>query len=202
MTYSESDYLPLSALQHYLFCPRQCALIHINQQWVENRLTAEGRLLHQRVDREEHEIRDGVRIEYAVPICSRQLGLSGKADVVEFHQGRPFPVEYKRGRPKPDACDLVQLCAQALCLEEMMAVEIADGAIFYGQPRRRLAVSFDPELRGKTRAAAASVHELIDSGRVPPPEYESRKCRNCSMLEICMPRTKGSVSDYLREFLS
>ncbi len=198
--HSEADFLPLSALQHYVFCPRQCALIHVELLWAENRFTAEGRLLHDRVDREEYEIRDGVRIEYAVPVSSYRLGLAGKADVVEFHGSRPFPVEHKRGRPKPDDCDLVQLCAQALCLEEMMKVEVPAGAIFYGQPRRRLQVNFDPPLREKTVAAATAAHNRIDNGTVPPAEYDAKKCRHCSMLEICMPKKRCSVTAYLQEF--
>jgi CRISPR-associated exonuclease Cas4 len=200
--YSEADYLPLSALQHYIFCPRQCALIHIEMQWSENRFTAEGRLRHQRVDRDEYEIRDGIRIEYSVPIHSRRLGLTGKADVVEFHHQQPYPVEHKRGRPKPDDCDLVQLCAQAFCLEEMMAIAIPEGAIFYGQPRRRLKVEFDERLREKTTTAAMAVHELIASSVTPLADYDRKKCRNCSMLEICMPGRQRSVLEYLREFVS
>jgi len=198
--YSESDFLPLSALQHYVFCPRQCGLIHVEMSWAENRFTAEGRLQHDRVDREEYEMRDGVRIEYAVPISSHRLGLAGKADVVEFHGDQPFPVEHKRGRPKPNDCDLVQLCAQALCLEEMMKVKVPAGAIFYGQPRRRLQVEFELPLREKTAAAAKAVHAMIANGTVPPAEFNNRKCHNCSMLEICMPKKQRSVAVYLREF--
>jgi CRISPR-associated exonuclease Cas4 len=169
--------------------------------WAENRFTAEGRLRHQRVDREEYEMRDGIRIEYSVPIHSCRLGLVGKADVVEFHQDQPFPVEHKRGRPKPDDCDLVQLCAQALCLEEMMAVTISEGAVFYGQPRRRLKVEFDERLRKETITVAAAVHKLIERGVSPPADYDRKKCRNCSMLDICMPGKRRSVAEYLREFI-
>jgi len=157
MNYIEDNLLSLSALQHYIYCPRQCALIHIEQQWVENRFTAEGRAQHERVDRQDHKTRDGVRIEYAVPLRSLQLGLIGKADAIEFHpdyenskpdsSGLVYPVEHKRGRPKPTHCDWVQLCAQALCLEEMMNIEILEGAVFYGQPRRRQVVVFDSALR-------------------------------------------------------
>ena len=199
--YSEADYLPLSALQHYIFCPRQCALIHIEMQWSENRFTAEGRLLHQRVDREEYEIRDGIRIEYSVPIHSRRLGLTGKADVVEFHGRQPFPVEHKRGRPKPDDCDLVQLCAQALCLEEMMGIEIMEGAMFYGKPRRRQLVEFTKELRDETIEASIALHELVSSGEIPPARHDARKCDTCSLKDVCMPKVSIDVSEYISQML-
>ncbi len=209
--YSETDLLPLSALQHYIYCPRQCALIHIEQQWVENRFTAEGRAQHERVDRREHKTRDGVRIEYAVPLRSLQLGLIGKADAIEFHPnsknpnpdslGIVYPVEHKRGRPKPSHCDWVQLCAQALCLEEMLNTEIPEGAIFYGQPRRRQVVVFDSALRAETEQTARNLHALIQSGKTPAAEYNSKKCGACSLHEICMPRKHRTVSRYLQECL-
>jgi CRISPR-associated exonuclease Cas4 len=230
--FDDADLLPLSALQHFVYCPRQCALIHLEQQWTENRFTAEGRAQHDRVDRPEHETRDGVRTEYAVLLRSLRLGLIGKADVVEFHQdetqhfkseisnstpysgslkspisdlkspGRPlrvFPVEHKRGRPKPDHCDHVQLCAQALCLEEMMNTKIPAGAIFYGQPRRRQPVEFTPELRAETEQVAARLHELIQSGKTPPAEYGKKKCEACSLVDLCMPKRTQRVGDYLDE---
>lgn len=229
--FDEADLLPLSALQHYVYCPRQCALIHVEQQWSENRFTAEGRAQHDRVDRPEHEVRDGVRLEYAVPLRSLRLGLIGKADVVEFHPPdeiqhlksqipdfkagmveseapsskspvRVFPVEHKRGKPKPDHCDWVQLCAQAICLEEMMQVEIPEGAIFYGQPRRRQNVEFTPELRTETETIAGKLHELIQSGKTPPPDYDEKKCSACSLFDICMPEKHRPVSAYLADVLS
>jgi len=199
--FTDSDLLPLSALQHYIYCPRQCALIHLEQQWVENRFTAEGRAQHDRVDRPEHETRDGIRYEYAVLLRSLRLGLIGKADVVEFHEHKVFPVEHKRGRPKPTHCDWVQLCAQALCLEEALGVEIREGAIFYGRPRRRQAVEFTPELRTETEQTAAALHRLIASGKTPPAEYNKKKCAACSLLEICMPQKHRNVSVYLKEAL-
>ena len=158
--YSEDQLLPLSGLQHLLFCERQCALIHIEQIWNENLYTAEGRILHERVDRGGHETRCRVRIEYGLPIRSLSLGLIGKADVVEFHLQKdgiwqPYPVEYKRGRPKKAPWDKVQLCAQAMCLEEMLETQIAEGALFYGKTRRRQRVVFDEALRSETKAAAA-----------------------------------------------
>lgn len=201
MTFSDPDLLPLSALQHFVYCPRQCALIHIEQQWSENRFTAEGRAQHDRVDRPEHEVRDGVRIEFAVPIRSLRLGLIGKADVVEFHNDHVFPVEHKRGRPKPDHCDWVQLCAQALCLEEMLDTSIASGAIFYGQPRRRQEVEFSPDLRTETEETARALHALILNGITPPPIYEKKKCSACSLYDLCLPRTTRDGSTYLREAL-
>ncbi|MFA5700008.1 MAG: CRISPR-associated protein Cas4 [Desulfuromonas sp.] len=196
----ESDYIMLSALQHYMFCPRQCALIHIEQQWAENRYTAEGQVLHERVDSHEKSKIGGVRSVRTLPIRSRRLGLSGQADVVEFHaDGTVLPVEYKRGRPKKDQCDEVQLCAQALCLEEMLDVEIAQGALFYGQKRRRQAVVFDPALRELTISTTQKVHELIDQQKTPPAIY-SKKCDQCSLLHLCLPRScekQRSVRRYL-----
>lgn len=194
----------LSALQHFRYCPRQCALIHIEQAWSENLFTAEGRVMHDKVDTANREVRGKVRIDYGVPLRSLRLGLIGKADVVEFHlmddgTRLPFPVEYKRGKPKIDDCDRVQLCAQAICLEEMLNVEIKEGALFYGQTRRREDVFFDTALRQETENTAGKVHELIKSGITPKAEY-SKKCERCSLLEVCMPKTCGktrSVSKYL-----
>ena len=201
MTFSDSDLLPLSALQHFIYCPRQCALIHLEQQWTENRFTAEGRAQHDRVDRPEHETRDGIRYEYAVLLRSLRLGLIGKADVVEFHDDKVYPVEHKRGRPKPTHCDWVQLCAQALCLEEMLGVEIGEGAIFYGLPRRRQPVEFSSELRKETEQATAALHELIQSGKTPPAEYIEKKCAACSLLETCMHQKRQAVSEYMKRML-
>ena len=198
------EQIMLSALNHYLYCPRRCALVHIEQAWSENVFTAEGKIMHEKADSNKCESRGNVRIDYSVPLRSLRLGLVGKADVVEFHKtddGRwlPFPVEYKRGKPKSDNCDKVQLCAQAICLEEMLNVEINEGALFYGQTRRREDVAFDTALRGETEETARRVHELIKSGITPKAEY-SKKCESCSLLELCMPKTCGkakSVSKYL-----
>ena len=209
--FSDAELIPLSALQHYVYCPRQCALIHLEQQWVENRFTAEGRMQHERVDRPEHEMREGVRYEYAVMLRSLRLGLIGKADVVEFHSapeqenlkppGRVFPVEHKRGRPKPTHCDWVQLCAQALCLEEVLNQSIEAGAIFYGKPRRREIVEFTAELRTETESVIAALHALYRSGKTPVAAYEKKKCDACSLIEICMPKKRRQVGDYLQEML-
>ncbi len=193
--YAEDDLLPISALQHLLFCERQCALIHLEGAWAENRLTAEGRIMHSKVHEADDESRGDVRIIRGLRLRSLRLGLVGQADVVEMHrEGEawvPFPVEYKRGRPKPDICDEVQLCAQTLCLEEMMGASIPEGAIFYGQPRRRHAVALGEELRARTEHAATRLRELLDRGVTPPAQYEA-KCDNCSLLNLCMPKVAGS----------
>jgi CRISPR-associated exonuclease Cas4 len=196
--YSEDDLLPISALQHLAFCERQWALIHLEQQWVENRLTAEGRRLHQRADDGHNQTREGVRICRGLHLRSLRLGLTGKGDVVEFHPDdagnmRPFSIEYKRGRPKPDQRDEVQLCAQALCLEEMLNVEIANGALFYGEPRRRTNVDFDAELRTETERLAARLHELNAARITPKAKYE-RKRDSCSLYSICLPKSTGASS--------
>jgi len=198
--YTEDDLIQLSALQHLVFCERQCALIHIEQVWSENLFTAEGRIMHDKVDTANRESRGSIRIEYGVPMRSLRLGLIGKADVVEFHKKGdtwiPFPVEYKRGKPKGGNCDKVQLCAQALCLEEMMNVEIPEGALFYGQTRRREDVKFDSPLRKETEEAARRLHELIAPGITPKAEY-SKKCEHCSLVDLCLPKVSSKASNYL-----
>ena len=198
--FSEDDLIQLSALQHLVFCERQCALIHIEQVWSENLFTAEGRIMHDKVDTANRESRGSIRIEYGVPMRSLRLGLIGQADVVEFHKTGdkwiPFPVEYKRGKPKIDDCDRVQVCAQALCLEEMLNVKISEGALFYGQTRRREDVIFDEKLRRETEEAAKKVHVLIESGITPKAEY-SKKCKKCSLLELCLPKASSKASSYL-----
>lgn len=196
--YLEDEYIQLSALQHMLFCRRQCALIHVEQLWVENRYTAEGRVMHERVDRGDSEDRGRIRVAYSLPLKSRQMGISGKADVVEFHlkegdggnQWVPFPVEYKRGKPKKNLSDKVQLCAQAICLEEMTGRSVTEGALFYGKTRRRLNVTFDRELRRVTSETAEKVHQLISDGTTPPAKYE-KKCDTCSFFDLCLPRAVG-----------
>ncbi|HPJ97437.1 MAG TPA: CRISPR-associated protein Cas4 [Syntrophales bacterium] len=209
MNCSEDDLIMISALTHYSFCPRRCALVHIEQSWTENRLTAEGRIMHERVHEEDSVSRGKVRIDYGVPLRSLQYGLIGKADVVEFHlrengTWQPFPVEYKRGKPKTDLSDKIQLCAQAICLEEMLGVAVPDGALFYGQTRRRLDVRFDEVLRQEMAQAAEQARSLIDSGKTPKPVY-AKRCENCSLLAECLPRTiekKRSVKSYLTRILA
>jgi CRISPR-associated exonuclease Cas4 len=228
--YAESELLPISGLQHLMFCERQWGLIHIEQQWEENRLTMEGRVLHERVDEAGPETRRDVRIARGLPLRSLRLGLVGRADVVEFHRiegsdtvytearagnasiatavpltgqrglWRVFPVEYKRGRPKLNPVDEVQLCAQSLCLEEMLNVQVTDGALFYGQPRRRHDVAFTPALRGQTEALAARMRNLFESGVTPPAVYEKR-CLSCSLIDQCLPKTAGA-SKSARTYLS
>jgi CRISPR-associated exonuclease Cas4 len=198
----ESDYIMLSALQHYLFCPRQCALIHIEQQWAENRYTVEGQLLHEQADSGHSQQKGRVRIVRTLMICSQRLGLSGQADVVEFHSdGCVFPIEYKRGRHKKDRCDEVQLCAQALCLEEMLDVSVDSGALYYGKQRRRKEILFDDELRDLTLGIIRKTHRMIKSGVTPSAAYE-KKCNACSLFNICLPTSCASgrsVSRYLNQ---
>lgn len=206
--YHPDDFIMLSALQHFAFCPRQCALIHVEQVWLENRLTAEGRIMHEHVHEEGNESRGDVRIEHGVSLRSLELGVIGKADVIEYHRQaadtwQAFPVEYKRGKPKPDHSDKIQLCAQALCLEEMRHVHIPAGALFYGKTRRRLDVEFDEALRQETSEAARLTHELIESGQTPKPVY-AKRCESCSLMGECMPKTmqkKRSVQNYLKRML-
>jgi len=206
VSYTEDDLIAISALQHLAFCERQCALIHIEQMWDENRLTAEGRIMHEHVHEAGDESRGDVRIERGVSLRSLRLGLIGKADVVEFHKmeagnWQPYPVEHKRGKPKPEDCDKVQLCAQAMCLEEMLGVEVPSGAIFYGRTRHRLDVEFDTRLREETEKATKQVHDLIKSGKTPRPVYD-KKCKSCSLINQCLPEVlekERSVKRYLTQ---
>jgi len=200
----DEDLIPLSALQHYLYCPRQCALIHLEQQWAENRQTAEGRLLHHRADAPQTERRRGVRTVTAMPLVALELGITGKADVVEFHRDGAgefaLPVEYKRGRPKSHRADEVQLCAQALCLETMLGQPIASGELFYGQTRRRKEVVFDPVLRELTHRTIAQTRTMLSSGVTPTANYQARRCDACSLIDLCQPRLLGlrNVDIWLR----
>lgn len=201
------DSLPISGLQHYLFCPRQCALIHLDQEWTENRFTAEGRVLHDRAHDGPDESRPGIRITRGLPVRSESLHIHGVCDIVEFHRsGTVMPVEYKRGKPKAHRADEVQLCAQALCLEETLNTEIPAGALFYGKPRRRTAIEFDDALRDLTRSIAAEFHRLIEEKIIPVAVYESRKCGACSLKEICLPKvsqfSSQQFSSRLRRQLS
>jgi CRISPR-associated exonuclease Cas4 len=215
--YTEDDLLPISALQHLVFCPRQCALIHVEGLWAENRLTVEGRQLHEKAHAAGDQARGDLRIARGLLLRSLRLGLYGKADVVEFRpidtaqngpgeaKGRqPFPIEYKRGKPKSHDADRVQLCAQALCLAEMLALDVPSGALFYGRTRRRLDVDFTADLRARTERAAAELHDLIAAGRIPP-ATRSQRCRRCSLQELCLPRATAparSAAGYLRRTLA
>ena len=200
MSYDDDSLLMISALQHLLFCERQCALIHIEQVWTENVFTVRGQGMHERAHEGGTEYRDGIRIERGVSLRSRRLGLVGKSDIVEFHKKKdaiidnkwllaPFPVEYKLGKPKRNRCDEVQLCAQAICLEEMLDVDIPEGALFYGKTKRRKEIVFDCELRGITENTAIRLHKLIEGGITPLPRYEKHKCDNCSLFELCLPKS-------------
>lgn len=187
--FSDDQLLPLSALQHYVFCPRQTALIHLEQAWADNRFTAEGNVLHNKAHDGHDESRPGVRITRSLPVVSRRLGLAGQCDIVEFHaDGTVVPVEYKRGKPKSHDADEVQLCAQAMCLEEMLGVGIAEGFLFYGQQKRRTRLVFDAGLRERVETTARALHELIAARVTPAAEYDGRRCDACSLIELCQPK--------------
>jgi len=193
---ADDDALPISGLQHLAFCSRQWALIHLEQVWVENVRTAEGRLLHERADLPGESRRASVRTVRGMWLRSEKLRLTGRADIVEFRPA-PYPVEYKRGKSKPNDCDTVQLCAQALCLEEMLDTAIERGAIFYGNPRRRLEVDFTSELRSRTEELAATMHRLYQS-RVTPAATPGPYCRNCSLVDVCLPQATSHEDDAAR----
>ena len=230
--YSEDELLALSGLQHLAFCPRQWALIHLEQVWAENQLTAEGRERHERVHEETREIRHGVRTVRSLQVHSLELGISGICDVVEFPledapggqqqddldwladanpfsglqppsepaaSQSPLPVEYKRGKPKVNDCDRVQLCAQALCLEEMTGKAVPQGAIYYWEPRRREIVELTAGLRSETRALCREMHRLY-SARLTPPAIEFKGCKKCSLIDLCLPGKLGSNRSARRYF--
>ena len=181
------DYVMISALQHTAYCPRQCALIHVEQTWDENLFTMRGNRVHERVDIPEDELIEGVRIERAMPLWSHKLGLTGKADVVEFDkQNQPFPVEYKVGARKARDADSIQLCAQALCLEEMLECRVEKGAIYHARSRRRREVLLDEKLRSHTLKIIAQTREILASGQLPSPVADSR-CEDCSLIDACLP---------------
>ncbi len=215
--YSEDDLLPISALQHLAFCERQWALIHLEGAWAENRLTAEGRLLHDRPHEPETEVRGDLRIARGLQLRSLRFGLVGKADVVEFHRvedgkeglsledtpglWQPFVVEYKRGHPKIGHEDEIQLCAQVFCLEEMLGVSISSASFFYGEPRRRYEVALDNALRQETEQLIARLHQLTVIGQTPQVEY-TPKCKSCSLIDLCLPGATGgqkSACAYLKK---
>jgi CRISPR-associated exonuclease Cas4 len=202
---SESELLPISALQHLLYCDRQCALIHLEHLWVENRFTAEGAVLHRAAHSGRSERRRETQTTRSLPVRSLELGLFGVADVVRIGRGGDvLPVEYKRGRPKRNPCDRVQLCAQALCLEEMLGVSIAHADLFYGKTRRHVRVPLDDELRQLTRESAERLHRLIASGRTPAAE-PGPKCERCSLRVLCMPELSarlGAVRAYIERTLA
>ena len=214
--FAPEDCLMISGLQHFRFCCRQWALIHLEQQWAENLRTVEGEFLHERAHNEQlRERRGDLLTVRGLRVQSLTLGLSGVCDVVEFRQDArgvplsgkegqwlPYPVEYKRGVPKQDGCDELQLCAQAMCLEEMLCCEIPEGALYYGEPRRRLRVSLTKELREEVRSDAAQMHALYRRGHTPRVR-RTKSCNACSLKELCLPglQKSGSVRDYLRRHM-
>jgi CRISPR-associated exonuclease Cas4 len=214
--YSEDELLPLSALSHFVFCDRRAALIHLERLWAENAYTLEGSHFHATAHGGASETRGQLRVSRGLVLRSLRLGLAGVADVVEWHRlaasadastgvglpdapglWRPLPVEYKRGKPKRDRCDEVQLCGQALCLEEMTGLTLTEGALFYGKTRRRLAVALSDELRLTTEVTAGRLRAMLASGKTPPARRQP-KCSRCSLLEICRPdANEKSARHYL-----
>lgn len=188
----DAEPVPLSALQHAVYCLRQAALIHLERLWAENRFTAEGHVLHIASDKAGSRKSRGVRRVMALPIGSREHGVAGVADLVEFHAGdhgeRPYPVEYKRGKPKLHRADEVQLCAQALCLEEMTGQPVPEGALFYAETKRRAVVPFDASLRQLTIDTISQLREVFATLKTPPAIYRADRCRACSLSELCRPK--------------
>jgi CRISPR-associated exonuclease Cas4 len=184
--------IPLSAIQHAVYCLRQAALIHLERLWEENLFTAEGRIMHEAVDKAGGRRRKNIRRVNAMALASRRLGIAGVADLVEFIGGddgeTPFPVEFKRGAPKQHRADEAQLCAQALCLEEMTGKSVLAGALFYAQTKRRLPIAFDAELRGLTEQAIGALRDMFATGQTPPAKYRADRCRACSLLDLCRPK--------------
>lgn len=217
--YEADELLPLSGIQHFSFCRRQWALIHVEKQWAENVLTVEGKIMHERVeDPYFTETRFGVIIARAVPVASYRLGISGICDVVEFtssdgegvhlpgKNGRftPSPVEYKRGKEKRDPCDEAQLCAQAICIEEMLSVSIPAGFLFYGQTRHRVKVDLDQVLRDYVTKAIAEMHQYYDRGYTPRVK-PSKACQSCSLKDVCLPELLAEqivASEYIHRHIS
>jgi len=192
----DEELVPISALQHWIYCPRQCALIHVEQVFEENVFTLRGQAVHKQVDIPETEMQGSLRIERALPLCSEKLGLVGRADVVEFREDTPYPIDYKLGPRRAKVADDVQLCAQAICLEEMLGASVMRGAIFHHKSRRRREVVFSPSLRNLVGQTTQEVRNLIKTFKVPSPVADAR-CRHCSLHEACMPNILSS-----RELLS
>ncbi len=216
MIYAEEDFLQLSGLQHFKFCRRQWALIHIENQWAENYRTTDGKILHENAHNGDFsESRGDVLITRDMRVFSPTLGVSGACDVLEFHRRsvgiplkgkegvwQPYPVEYKRGRPKEDTADTLQLCCQAMCLEEMLCCEIREGALYYGETRRRQRILFTQEVRQEVQTLLAEMHALYDRGWTPKVK-PTKACNACSLKELCLPKLmrKRSVAAYLRQNL-
>jgi CRISPR-associated exonuclease Cas4 len=217
--FDEDELLPISALQHFVFCPRRCALVHIEQVWMENQFTVEGDLLHERVDEVGRESRVTLIVSHGLGIRSLRLGITGKVDVVEFRlntdgQGgctlagkeghwTPYPIEYKRGSPKRGFGDDVQICAQTLCLEEMLQCSVPTGAIYYASTRKRREIAFADALRAETTAAICGLRALISGRLTPPPDY-GKKCDTCSLFDLCQPKLPVTGKDpgrYLARYI-
>lgn len=214
--YNEEDYLQLSGLQHFTYCRRRWALIHIEQLWAENYRTVDGALLHSNAhDVTFTESRGDLLVTRGVNIHSAQLGVSGQCDVLEFHRDKsgisltgrdglwqPYPVEYKRGKPNAESGDALQLCGQAMCLEEMLCCTIPEGALYYGETRRRTVVAFTPELRAQVESALTEMHELYRRGHTPAVKPK-KGCNACSLKELCLPKLmkSSSVRTYLHHSL-
>ncbi|MGA2142050.1 MAG: CRISPR-associated protein Cas4 [Brevinematales bacterium] len=198
--YSEPDLIAISALQHFIFCPRQCALIHIEAAWEENSLTAQGRSLHERAHSETEETRPDCKRVFGMQVRSLELGLSGQCDcVLETSDGKMIPLEYKRGKPKVKNMDTVQLCAQSLCLEEMTGNRIDEGFIYYFKIKKRLHIILDEALRSLTKKTTGECRDMISKGVTPPPVY-SKKCESCSLKGPCMPEImekQNKVNQYI-----
>jgi CRISPR-associated exonuclease Cas4 len=187
--------IPLSALQHYSYCPRQCALIHQEQTFTENVFTLRGQRVHERVDEPDTRHEAGLRIEQALPLFSDRLGLTGKADIVEFlPDGTPRPVEYKHGPRRKREHDDIQVAAQALCLEEMIGKPVPEGVIYHHSSRRRRVVPITPQLRAKVENLTAEVREVLQSGRIPEPVADRTLCRGCSLRDSCQPELVGAAA--------
>lgn len=206
--YDEDDLLPISALQHVMYCERQFALIHVEQLWADNRFTAEGEILHERVDREGHESRRLFRQEFAMSLRSLVHGLIGKTDLVELYLDpdglvvEAIPVEFKRGKAKEGSCDRVQLYAQALCLEEMFGIGVTHGDFYYLSEHRRTHVEFDAGVRDETASAMEAARKILGSRRTPTTEYSPKKCDRCSLLDLCMPRSAAGGGQRIGIFVA
>jgi len=212
--YSEDDYLLLSGIQHYAFCSRQWALIHIENVWVENFFTASGRILHHKTHSGDSAEKRGDIITFrSLKVSSSSLGISGECDVVEFHKSDmgvslrsydgfwlPYPVEYKRGKTKINDCDRLQLCAQAVCLEEMLCCKIEKGALFYGEPRRREIVEFSVKLRDNLNSVINEMHALF-SRKHTPKAQKGKHCSACSLKDYCLPKLERNYDDSVRKYL-